>query len=67
MHYSDCQLKTTHFSDDGKPQTLCMLAKINGRLSLAYFKGDNVVSYIPWEDVGAQIYKARLPNFSLNF
>ena len=61
------QLKTTHYADTGKPHTLCMLAVINGRLSLAYYKGKEILSYIPWEEANSQIYKAELPSFDLNF
>ena len=61
------QLKTTHYADTGKPHTLCMVAVINGRLSLAYYKGKEILSYIPWEEANSQIYKAELPSFDLNF
>ena len=61
------QLKTTHYADTGKPHTLCMVAVINGRLSLAYYKGKEILSYIPWEEANSQIYKAELPSFALNF
>jgi len=61
------QLKTTHYAQEGKPHILCMLAIINGRLSLAYYKGKEILSYIPWEEANAQMYKAKLPNIALNF
>lgn len=61
------QLKTTHYAQEGKSHTLCMVAKINGRLSLAYFKGKEILSYIPWEEANAQIYKGEPLSFALSF
>ena len=61
------QLRTTHYADQGKPHTLCTMMVINGRLSLAYFKGKEILSYIPWEEASKEIYRANLPQVALDF
>ena len=61
------QLKTTHYADKGKPHTLCAMVVINGQLALAYFKGTEILSYIPWEEAKYQICRADLPQVALDF
>lgn len=39
-----------------KEQLLGVKAKINGVLSIAYMKGDKVISYEPWEDLQRQMF-----------
>lgn len=61
------KLMTTHCPLDRKPKVIAQPAIINGRRSLAYMKGEEVDSYIPWEEAQEQMFREGLPQMTVNF
>lgn len=61
------KLMTTHCPPNRKPQMLAQPMVINGNRALAYMKGEEVYSYIPWEEAQEQVYKENLPSITLDF
>lgn len=60
-------LRTTHYPGKGRPHALAKPIVINGKRCLAYYRGNAVESYIPWEDVQAQVDRSDLPEIFLDF
>ena len=42
-------------------------AIINGKRSLAYMKGEEVESYVSWEEAQEQVFKDNLPVMTVEF
>lgn len=61
------KLYTTHCSPTKRPKLIAQPAIINGKRSLAYMKGEEVESYIPWEEAQEQIFKSDLPEMDVGF
>ena len=61
------KLMTTHCPPSRKPKVIAQPAIINGRRSLAYMRGEEVESYIPWEEAQEQVFKENLPVMNVGF
>lgn len=61
------KLVTTHCPPSRKPKTLAQPMIINGRRSLAYMKGEEVESYVPWDEAQEQVFKENLPEMTVGF
>ena len=61
------KLMTTHCPPSRKPRVLAQPAIINGKRSLAYMKGEEVESYIPWDEAQEQVFKEDLPKLTVSF
>lgn len=61
------KLMTTHCPPSRKPKVIAQPAIINGKRSLAYMRGEEVDSYIPWEEAQEQMFKDDLPQMTVSF
>ena len=61
------KLCTTHFAKDKKARVIGRPAIINGKRSIAYMKGNDVESYVPWDEAQEQIFTGNLPELTLDF
>ena len=61
------KLMTTHCPPSSKPRVLAQPAIINGKRSLAYMKGEEIESYVPWDEAQEQVFKENLPHITVNF
>lgn len=50
----------------GKPMLVGYKAVVNGVLSLVYMKGNNVVSYEPWDEICQQFNNGPCLEISMN-
>lgn len=46
---------------------LAQPAIINGKRALAYMKGEELESYIPWDEAQEKMYQENLPRMTVNF
>lgn len=61
------RLMTTHCPPSRKPKVIAQPAIINGKRSLAYMRGEEVDSYIPWDEAQEQVFKENLPVMNVGF
>ena len=61
------KLMTTHCPPAKRPRLLARIVMINGRRALAYMKGEEVESYIPWEEAQELAFKDDLPQMTVGF
>ena len=61
------KLMTTHCPPSSKPRVLAQPAIINGKRSLAYMKGEEIESYVPWDEAQEQVFKEDLPKLTVSF
>lgn len=58
---------TTHHPPNKRPRMIAQPAIINGKRSLAYMKGEEVESYVSWEEAQEQVFKDNLPVMTVEF
>ncbi len=61
------RLMTTHCPPCRRPRMLAQPAIINGKRALAYMKGEELESYIPWDEAQEKMYQENLPRMTVNF
>lgn len=61
------KLMTTHHPPSKRPRMIAQPVIINGKRSLAYMKGEEVESYIPWDEAQEQVFKENLPEMTVGF
>lgn len=55
------------YATHGEKKAFGIKAMVNGILCIAYFKGDEIVAYEPWDDFCRQVLNGPYPKYEVSF